>query len=232
MINRKIFFGALFLLIVVVAIIVGVLIKQNQSSANYSVVQKNLSQQVQEGQRFLQEIISFARKTAPTVNESTEWKTYNSKYLGISFKYPPRYIIREYKNGDGIIGQLSGSVDILPDLPNVREALEMRPGDGYIPLHMKIGRSKKFESAQFSKNYLLSLWRKECCFSTAMFFGANAVVSFAKEIEQGIGVSEIIEFPRDKYIYSIEISSIDSKEVKRIDYYKILSTIEFVPIPE
>lgn len=225
--NRKILFGVLVFVLIITGLVV--LIKQNQSQkqhlANYSTAGIP-SQLTPKDPRLLQEITSLTHEISLSKNELREWKTYNSKYLGISFRYPSRYFVREFKEGDGVIGQISGSIDILPDLPNVREALEMRPGEGYIPLHMKIARSQMFGSAQFSKDYFLSLRRRECCSAKTTLFGVEAVISFVKEIEQGIGVSEIIEFPRDKYIYSVEISYIDPKEDKRIDYYKILSTIE------
>lgn len=230
MINKKPLYGVLLVLFIVAVLVFSILTKKNQSlkqsPADYSTTQI-ISQQKAKDPRLLQEIITLTDKTTLTGTESTEWKTYDSKYLGISFRYPQGYLVREFKDGNGIIGQLSGSIDILPDLPNVREALEMRPGDGYIPLHMKISRSQIFESAQFSKNYFRSLRREECCSTATMIFGGEATISFKKEIEQGIGVSEIIEFPRGRYIYSAEISYIDPKERKRIDYYKILSTIEF-----
>jgi len=218
-----------FVFIVCVVLIAGffyvVLINRQQFSKSPAIsTEPNPMDESKKESNFLEEAISLAHNATLSENELSSWKTYQSKYLGISFKYPPQFLVKEYKNGDGITGMLSGSIDLYPDTPSVRVTLEEKnPDSEALPLGIHFARSILYEqNPSFPEIVKLPFFQTET-YSTTSILNYPATIAF----HQGMDAEDVVFFIREKYIYEGSVQYSDPKFQNRLNFYKIISTIKF-----
>ncbi len=152
------------------------------------------------------------------------WKTYHSELLGITFRYPPDMLVREYRNGDGVVGMLSGSIELYPDTSEVEDVLqEKNPDTDSLPPGIFFARSVAYEEMPRIEDIAQTTYITEHGYEFSDVMGMQGIVTWL----QGIDSVDNIIFVRDMYLYEASVAYVSSNDKRRDDFYAILSSFVF-----
>lgn len=188
----------------------------------------------------IQEVVDMIPSNTISGSETQEWKRYTSGKLGISFKYPPNYIIVKVKeSGTPTIGA-SDYLQVLKDTPYNRQyAKTIDPDFDYIiPEDQKNVDIEPGQGISFFRSIKGDFtqdvveWYRENksgknadsnVYASANFIGMNSVVYRA----EGLFTFDGVMFEKEGYLYQFSVQYYNSPESPKNDFYKIISTVEF-----
>ncbi len=181
----------------------------------------------------LNEVLSRLKNEPPTVAEIVGWKTYTSERLGITFQYPPYYLIIEPKEPATPFIGASTLITILEDTPNIRYLIENK--DENLDHQASIGFMKTISSdntesiVQWSENYkrLRGDTDEDIYIDTPVtFLSKDAVAFYGRGYYNFDGI--ILNHKGYLYQFSVDYDTYDNTKLKgRSDFYQIISTIKF-----
>jgi hypothetical protein len=157
------------------------------------------------------------------ITPESSWKTYHSEFLGVTFNYPPDMLVREYRNGDGIVGMLSGSIELYPDTPEARETLQEKNPDAGLPPGMFFARSVPYEQAPTIETVAQTRYFTEHGYGLSDIMGMPGIVT----AHQGINSVDSIVFVKDFYLYEAFVEYVEPDDTRRDEFYTVVSSFVF-----
>jgi hypothetical protein len=149
--------------------------------------------------------------TSLNYNEVREWRNYTSEKLGISFKYPPNYIVME-KEGIRIFSNTSENLkntDVEP-----RQSINLsKLVDGSFNEPV----AEWYKENKFGKN------ADRDVYAQAYFMGMDSVAYQA----EGLFMFDGVFFEKEGSLYQFGVQYFNSPESPKDTFYKIISTVEF-----
>jgi len=149
--------------------------------------------------------------TSLNYNEVEEWKNYTSEKLGISFKYPPNYIVME-KEGIRIFSNTSENLKNTDVEPRQGISLSKLIDNGFTQ-----GVVEWYKKNKFEKN------ADRDAYAQAYFMGMDSVAYQA----EGLFMFDGILFKKDGSLYQFNVQYFNSFESPRNNFYKIISSVKF-----
>jgi hypothetical protein len=234
-------FGTLTIVIVVAILIFAV---DWKNTADIEEINKEgMEDEIIDSENFINQTLSTKeiRDMVPSrpISESElrEWKSYTSEKLGISFKYPPQYIVVEAKETDTPIIGTSVFLMILEDTLHNRQYAKIKnPDFDYdIPEDRKNVDIEPSQGISFFKSTeggftqdIVGRYKSEkiadrSVSASADFIGIDSVVYQA----EGLFTFDGVIFENKEYLYQFIVQYYNSPESPRDNFYKIISTVKF-----
>ncbi len=183
----------------------------------------------------IQKIVAQIPSWSIDENQTQGWKKYISQKFGISFKFPPNYLVVEEKETTTSAIGKSFSIMVLEDnqhnrhyaktinadfdydIPENQKNTDIEPSSGIITL------SKTIAEYDFMKNGLARGIGDRSISEPANFLGMGSMAYQA----EGLFAFEGIIFEKEKYTYQFNVVYDSPTELARSDFYKIISTMGF-----
>ena len=172
-------------------------------------------------------------------SQTQGWNKYVSQKLGISFKYPPNYLVVEVEDSTTPSIGTSVSIAVMEDTPhNQSVAKKLNSNFDYdVPESFKNVDIEPGQGINLSKSVAsgftqdIMQWFEEggiqigdhAVYAPSNFIGMDSVL-FQGE---GLYIFDGVIFEREGYLYQFDVQHYDSPESPRSDFYKIISTVEF-----
>ncbi len=170
-------------------------------------------------------------------SQTQGWNRYTSQKLGISFKYPPNYLVVEAENPTTpSIGE-SVSISIMENTPRNRSIAKMMNSDFDIPespsnadieLKPSIGLSKSIAGG-FTQDIMRWFGEGGIQIGDRFVYGPANFIGIDSVLYQGEGLDifDGVIFEREGYLYQFSVPHYYPPESGMTDFYKIISTVEF-----
>ena len=240
--NKILIFGIIAIIVVAVAI---VFVNGRKDTDVEKTDQKDTKDVIIDSENFIDQTLSTKeiRDMIPSrsIDESEvqEWKNYTSEKLGISFKYPPQYIVVEVKEtGAPTIGSSTflmvledtthnrqyaktRNPDFDYDIPEDQKNVDIEPGQGISFFKSVEGGFTQDDVERYKSEKIAD----RSVSAPVDFIGIDSIVYQA----EGLFTFDGVIFEKGGYLYQFIVQYFNSPESLRDDFYKIISTVEFQP---
>lgn len=201
------------ILVVLLVIFIGIItiksIKKKQEVINVT--------EVQIVKPTIEDVVNRIKSAETTQVDTTGWKEYNSPKLGIKFKYPATLITSEWKDA---VGLYEDTIENRYYIDNINK-LNSEAG----PINVIVISNVAMPREGYSVTNIVEDYNSNLVAQKLSIFSYDAVAYtfFVQDYFDGV------KLIRNNRLFNFQVTySLDPSEQTREDYYKILSTLEFL----